>query len=197
MRHFKQLFFLAMLCFCVTPLFSREAILEFKGAYLLSVDELFRECYKGSALYGPELSVQLKNDKNWYAFAGVDYFQQKGRCLSRCDSTKLKLLPITVGIKYCIPLCHRAHFYFGLGLQSAFIRTTSRRSCVVGKRKQWGFGGIGKMGAYIDLSHNFLLDLFFDYSFIRTDNLYGPTVASCRSSLHAALFGAGLGYRFN
>lgn len=180
-----------------STLFCRDVILEFKGAYFLPVDSLFKECYKGSALFGPELTVQLCKNKNWYAFASIDYFQKRARRLSRCDSTKLKLLPLAAGIKYFVPIRERANFYFGLGFQPVYIRTKNRRACVVSKKSQWGFGGIGKVGAYIDLTHNFLLDLFIDYSFIRTDNLYGPTVAQSKSNLSTVIFGGALGYRFH
>lgn len=186
-----------ILLFLYTNTYCRDVILEFKGAYLLPTNSLFKECYKGSALYGPELTVQLKDGNNWYAFASIDYFQKNGRCLRRCDSTKLQLLPLAVGIKHFFPVSDRVNLYAGLGFQPTYIRTKSSRACVVAKKSQWGFGGIGKVGAYIDITHNFLFDLFIDYSAIRTDNLYGPTVDSCRVIVSAALFGGGLGYRFN
>lgn len=196
MMRSKSLYIFIILFLNVGSLFSRDIILEFKGAYLLPVDSIFKECYKGSALYGPELSVQLKNDKNWYAFFSLDYFQKRGRHLRRCDSTKLKLLPLAAGIKYFIPAGDRTNFYVGAGFQPVYIRTKNRRGCVVSKTHQWGYGGIAKLGAYINIFHNFLLDVFIDYSYIRSGNLYGHTVTDCKSNTSAFIFGAALGYRF-
>jgi len=184
--------------FCVFSLAARDVILEFKGAYFLPTNSRFKDCYKGSALYGPELTVQLKENKNWYGFASLDYYKQKGRFLSRCDSTKLRLLPLAIGVKYFIPIRDRANFYFGLGFQPVYINQKSRRAFVTSKKTFWGYGGIGKIGAYIDLPRNFLLDLFIDYSFVWTskNNFYGNTLIPSRTNLSGAIFGAGLGYRF-
>lgn len=86
--------------FFAFSLFARDKILEFKGAYFLPTDSRFKDCYKGSALYGPEFTFQLREHKNWYTFVSIDYFKQTGRLLSTCDSNTVRLLPLAVGIKY-------------------------------------------------------------------------------------------------
>ncbi len=191
-------YYFSLLLFCVFSLVGRDVILELKGAYFLPTDSMFKDCYKGSVLWGPELTVQLKKNKHWYAFASLDYYRQKGRFLSLCDSTTLRLLPLAFGIKYFVPIRNRANIYLGLGFQPEYVNKKSRRGFVTSKRTLWGFGGIAKAGAYIDLFHNFLLDLFIDYSFVWTKktNLYGNTVTPSRTNLSGAIFGAGLGYRF-
>lgn len=183
---------------CMPSLFCRDVIIEFNGSYFLPTHSRFKDCYKGSALYGPELTIQLRENKNWYGFASIDYFKQKGRFLSVCDSTTLRLLPLAVGIKYFIPFSRRTNFYCGLGFQAAYINKKSRNAHVTSKKSLWAFGGIGKIGTYINLPHNFLLDLFFDYSFAWTskDNFYGHKVRCARTNIGGAIFGAGIGYRF-
>ncbi len=180
------------------PLFSRDVILEFKGAYFLPTHCMFKKCFKGGALYGPELTFQLRDESSWYGFASVDYYKQKGRFLSLCDSSTLRLVPLGLGIKYFVPCRTRADFYLGLGLQAAYLNKKSRNGCVTSKMKLWGFGGIAKSGVYIDLAHDLLLDLFIDYSFIRTkkNNFYGNKVTCSRTHVDGPIFGAGLGYRF-
>src|SRR3990172_11764211 len=112
--------------FLVAPsLFCRDVILEFKGAYFLPTSSRFRDCYKGGALYGPELTVQLCHNKHWYGFASVDYFQKKARSLSICDSTKLILVPLAIGAKYFVPIKDWMHLYLGLGFQPVYIKTKS------------------------------------------------------------------------
>lgn len=193
-----QLMGILMLVLCMPRIICREVILEFKGAYFLPTDSMFKDCYKGSALYGPELTIQLRDNKNWYAFASFDYYKQRGRCLSLCDSTTLRLLPLAIGIKYFVPIRDRANFYLGLGFQPEYVNKKSRRLFVTSKKTFWGFGGIGKVGAYINIPRNFVLDLFVDYSFVWTskNNFYGNTVTPSRVNLSGAIFGAGLGYRF-
>lgn len=187
---------LGLMLLIAPALVARDVILEFKGAYALPTNSSFRDCYKGTALFGPELTFQLVNNRNWYGFASLDYLSKKGKRLSICDSTKLKQLPLAVGLKYFVPIRDRADFYFGLGFQPIHLRTKSTRGCVVEKHGQWGFGGIAKMGTYINLPRNFVVDFFVDYSFAWTDNIYGHTVAHSKSNIGKAIFGTSLGYRF-
>ena len=105
---------------------------------------------------------------------------------------------LAIGLKYFIPIFDRANFYIGLGFQPVYLRTKSRRACVTAKQTRWAFGGIGKMGLYTHLSHHLLLDLFFDYSFVKTNktNFYGYTRLPSKANINGAIFGASLGYRF-
>jgi len=190
--------FLTLVLFNVHFILPRDYILEFKGAYFVPTNSTFRKAYSGGALYGPEFTMQLKKDTNWYLFTSIDYFQQKGRFLEIADSTKLRLLSLALGVKYIKNISNRTNFYLGLGFEPAYIRTKSKRRCVVAKKSQWGFGGVGKMGAYINLSDHLLCDLFFDYRFIKTrkKNFYGHTRTPDRANLSGAIFGIGLGYLF-
>ncbi len=191
--------FLLFSLLTIVPIFCRDVILEFKGACFVPTNHTFRNAYThAGALYGPELTVQLLNDKPWYAFASADYFQKKGKDLGLADSTKLRMLPLALGMKYFFTITDRTNLYVGLGFEPAYVHTKSSHGCVTSKTSQWCFGGIGKVGAYIDLKRNFVLDLFFDYSFLRTkkEHFYGPTRTASKASLSGAIFGAGLGYKF-
>lgn len=184
---------------CSLPSFCRDTILEFKGAYFLPTNHTFRQAFdNGSAIYGPELSVQLKNDAQWYGFASIDYFQKRARYLGVLDSTRLRMLLFAIGLKYFIPVSERVNLYLGAGAEPAYVLTKSTRACVVARDSQWCIGGIGKMGAYIDMPHNFVFDIFFDYSFLRTHcgYFYGHTLTPSQANLSGAIFGVGLGYRF-
>ncbi len=195
MSRFQIICTLILVFFLVQPLFCRDVILEFKGSYFLPTSSTFRDMYKGSALYGPELTVQLFTNKNWYAFGSVEYYKQTGRCLSLADSSKLRLLPLAIGLKYFFDISKRVDLYLGLGFQPVHVKKTTQRAFVDSKISQWGYGGIGKIGTFIDIKKNFLLDFFFDYSFVWTKNL-NSHVAIKKSNLSGAIFGVGLGYRF-
>lgn len=198
MKRFNGITVLMLCLLWVPSLFCRDVILEFKGAYFLPTDCMFKRCFKGGALYGPELTIQLRDQSAWHGFASVDYYKKKGRFLSLCDSSTLRLVPLALGIKYFVPCRSRADFYVGLGFQAAYLNKKSRNGCVTSKKKLWGFGGIAKSGVYIDLAHDFLLDLFIDYSFIRTkkNDFYGNKVTCSKMHVDGPIFGAGLGYRF-
>ena len=187
----------------ITPIYARDVILEFKAAYFLPTDSVFKQIYhNGSALYGPEVTVQLCNNKNWYGFASIDYFQKKGHSIGLCDSTKVSLLPLGIGLKYFVPtFCDRFDFYLGLGFQPVYVRTKNCVECVSTKQSRWGFGGIAKAGTYWYLPHNFVIDLFVDYSFVKVGckNSCQPcsgTIIPRKADISGAIFGLGLGYRF-
>lgn len=202
MTVFKSIRCFLVSLFFMMPLFGRDVILEFKAAYFLPTNSDFRHIYHGSALYGPELTVQLCNARNWYAFASIDYFQKKGRSCGLGDCTKVSLLPLGIGLKYFIPTCYdKADFYVGLGFQPEWVRTKDSSAFVVPKLSRWAFGGIAKTGMYCHLPCNFLIDLFVDYSFAwvpKGDNCKACTgsVVPLRANVSGAVFGVGLGYRF-
>lgn len=187
----------------VSSLCARNVILEFKGAYFLSTNSSFRDIYGSSgALFGPELTVQLCNEKNWYAFMSVDYLKKKGHTPCLCDPTTVRLIPLAFGLKYFLPAYHEhADFYLGLGFEPANLRTKNCSQGLTTKQSQWGFGGIGKFGAYCYMPCNYVLDIFVDYSFLRVGSndcvCQGSTcVQSVKANVSGAIFGIGLGYAF-
>lgn len=185
----------------IIPLCARDVILEFKAAYFLPTSSVFKQIYRhGGVLYGPELTVQLCDNKNWYGFASVDYFQKKGHSLGLSDATKVSLLPLGIGLKYFAPIvCDCADFYLGLGFQPVHVHTKNCSGSVVTKQSRWGFGGIAKAGAYWHLPHNFVLDFFIDYSFVKVGckkSCQSSTTISRKADVSGAIFGIGLGYCF-
>ncbi len=192
----------ALLLYLSAPLFGRDVLLEFKAAYFLPTNSVFKEIYHhGSAVYGPELTVQLCNNKNWYGFLSIDYFQKKGLSVGLSDPTKVSLLPLGVGLKYFVPLgSDRADFYFGLGFQPVWVHTKDYQLDATVTQSKWGFGGIAKVGSCVYLPHNFFIDFFIDYSFVKVglNNDAAVTVPSIptKANVSGALFGAGIGYRF-
>lgn len=198
----KKLSLLLIVCFSFNSK-ARETILEFKGAYFLPTNSCFKDIYgNGSAMYGPELTVQLCEDKNWYAFASIDYFQKKGKSLGLCNFTKVKLIPLTFGMKYFLPTCRdRVSFYTGLALVAENVRTNNCSQFVEQDQSTWGIGGIVKVGTYCYLPHNFLIDMFIDYSFVKAGSglcKYQDSfvVQPLKANVSGALFGVGLGYSF-
>ncbi|HLF66892.1 MAG TPA: outer membrane beta-barrel protein [Gammaproteobacteria bacterium] len=184
----------------VFPLIGRDVIVEFKGAYFWPTDCTFKKIYhKGGALYGPELTVQLFDDKNWYAFASVDYFQKKGHSIGLCEPTKVRLIPVALGLKYFVPVCDdRIDLYAGLGLEWVNVRTKNCSQAVVSKQSDWGLGGIAKVGAYYHLPHHFLIDTFINYHYAKvgSNDCWCHGFESRKANVSGAIFGVGLGYNF-
>lgn len=179
-----------------------DIILEFKGAYFRSTDCRFKQIYnKGGALYGPEVTFQLCECKPWYGFASIDYLAKRGRSIGLCSSTKVRMLPLALGVKYLKPV-RCAELYAGLGFQAVNLRTSNCSPDVAIMTSKWGYGGIAKFGAYFDLCRDFVLDVFVDYSFVGVGKpqlcqpLFG-SIFPLRANLNGVIFGVGFGYRFN
>lgn len=182
---------------------ARDAIFEFKGAYFLPTNCAFKSIYDhGSAIFGPELTVQLCDTTNWYAFGSVDYFQKKGKSVGLNEPTRVQLIPIAAGLKYLYPICNEnIDLYAGLGFEAVNVRTTNCTAEAVIKLSQWALGGIAKAGAFWYLPCNFVLDVFIDYSFAKTSGRAcwcpaGVGVKPVKANVSGALFGIGIGYRF-
>lgn len=193
-------YFLASFFFII-PLCARDYIIEFKGAGFFPTNDCFKDIYgKSGALWGPELTFQLcENNDHWYGFASIEYFQKKGHSIGLCNDTKVKLVPMALGLKYMQSLfCDRTDWYIGLGFQPVYISTNNCSEYVLTKQSRWGFGGIAKGGTYIDLSCNFVLDLFVGYSFVKAGckKVCTQNVVPLKVNVSGVIVGGGIGYRF-
>lgn len=182
-------------------LMARDIFLEFKGAYFRPTNCVFKHIYhNGGALFGPELTVQMCEDRNWYGFFSVDYFRKHGNSLGLCTPTTVQLIPIVFGAKYFFDCFECVDLYAGLGFEAMNVRTKDCSTTVQQKISKWGYGGIAKLGAYYYLPCNFLIDLFIDYNFVNAgkdscNNLICGT-QRYKAHINGPIFGAGLGYRF-
>lgn len=184
------------------PIAARDIIVEFKGAFFHPTDSCFKALYgSAAALFGPEITVDICNTKKWYAFASIDYLKKNGCSIGLCNTTTMRMLPLAFGLKYFKPVgC--ADLYAGLGFQPIHLKTSNCSPHVIQHTSRWGIGGIAKLGAYLDLPCNLLLDLFVDYSFVKTacPQLCQPelgTLLSRKANISGVILGVGLGYRFN
>lgn len=178
---------------------ARDMVLEFKAAAFVSTSETFRDIYgTAAAIYGPEFSVQLKEESAWYFFASIDYLSKKGHSIGLCEPTKVRFVPLGVGIKYVAHAFNCLDLYAGLGFQPINVRTTNCIDSIQQVDSTWAFGGIAKFGAWYHLPHHFLIDLFIDYSFAKVkNNTLCATSSDCsKTNIGGAIIGAGLGYRF-
>jgi hypothetical protein len=175
-----------------------QVLLEFKAAAFIPTHKLVRSLYGNvSALGGPEVTFQFSEDSNWYGFASLDVLRKKGKSIGLCDPTRMRAIPVAVGIKYFVP-CYSADFYIGAGVQAMHLKTINNSPFVVHKTAKWGGGALVKIGSYIYLPCNFFIDLFFDYSISRIGCDKRITCAiPLRAKLDGAIFGLGVGYSFD
>jgi hypothetical protein len=188
----------ALFLFTSIQILSNQVLLEFKTAYFVPVDKHVRAIFDhGGALFGPEITFQLCENNNWYGFASIDFLTKKGRSIGLCNRTHMRTIPLGFGVKYMVPFCY-ADFYVGAGIQPIHLKTVNCSPFVMQKTSKWGVGAIFKVGAYINLPHNFCVDLFFDYTISRIGcDKCVTSVIPLRVELDGVLFGMGLGYWFD
>ncbi len=182
---------------CISATHAHDFLLEAKGAYFLADSRTFRNIYDdGGGIYGAELTGKVCN--NWYLFASADFLGKSGCTVGFNTPTHINIATIGLGIKYM--LCARfADLYIGVGVLPTHVRTFDGSPYVPFEDSKWGCGGIAKIGTYITLPCNWLLDIFFDYSFVKIsfDRCSDVSNVCTKADVSGCWFGIGLGYRFN
>ncbi len=186
----------------LTPALGRDAIVEFKAAYMLPTNHLFKKIYGGNAIYGPEVTVEMCGP--WYVFGAVDFLNGSGKSIGLCTPTKVNIVDMEIGLKYLMPFekCSSVcdtDLYVGLGVLPSHVHTHDFSPDVIQNRSKWTCGGILKAGAYVTVCESFVVDLFFNYSISKFKFNCCPTAGTQSHSARTdgCWFGAGFGYRFN
>jgi len=195
-KHLTRIF-VVMISLISSPMHGQDFILEFKGEYFLPSNITFKQIYSnGGGAYGAQATMQL-NDK-FYGFVSADFFNKNGQSIGFCSPTKINMVNIGIGLEYFVPFSY-GDLYAGLGILPTKLNIIDCSPFVVQNQTKWGYGGIAKLGAYLDLSKSFVLDLFFDYSFVNIKFNCCPTPITQANivQLNGCWFGAGIGYRFN
>ena len=208
----RNYFFLLLFLFALTNYFSyayndnydddchyeKDIILEFKGAYFQPTNKTFKDIYHGSALFGPEVTFRII--KGFYGFASIDYFTKKGESIGFCTPTRAHFLPLGIGLKYLWRVKKIVDIYLGLGFTPTHLKTKNDSPYVPEEIHGWGFGGIAKIGVFVELPHHFMLDFFVDYSFVKVKPKTSCNINNIplhTANLNGVVIGGGLGYRFD
>ncbi len=192
----KYIYAILSIITAFSSLTAHDVILEAKGAYFLATDKTFRNIYNnGGGIYGGELTFKMH--KHWYGFASADFFRKCGKTCTFCSPTKTSITNLALGVKYMMPFDH-GDVYFGLGLMPIHLKDRDCSPFVDPVQCKWGCGGIGKIGAYFDMPHNFTFNVFYNYSFAHIGCIkHCHVVEPRKADLSGSWFGVGLGYRFN
>lgn len=184
----KSIIFLLFLC--INPLHSSEWISELRGGYFYPTSKDFREIYPRGGLEG-EIEVSKIFRENWIAWGNVNYFEKDGRSIGFHNKTTIRMLPLSLGLKYQFHFCRSISPYLGLGLTYTLSNIQNHSEFVKKNVIKGAFGFVVKSGTFINLSENFLLDLFFDYYYQKIHFYQSHHV-----DLGGFRMGLGLGYRF-
>jgi len=140
--------------------FSADFYMEAKGAYFRPLDSVFREIYGSGAAYGGELGFNFKSGIG--VWMGGDYFSKTGKLTYTEEETKIRVVPLAVGIRYNFELSNLVPYVSaGLGYFQF------KESNPIGTIEDSDIGFIGKIGINWRIGSMFFLDFFGSYSHCR------------------------------
>ncbi len=157
--------------------------IQARGSYFSPSDAFFREIYGYGITWGGELGFGFGGPlAGW---AGGDYFVQKGKLPFTEDETKIRIVPLSAGIKYFLGF-GRWRPYVGGGIAYFQFRETNS----IGTVEKGGIGFLGRGGIVLKLGTTFFLDLQGSWSSCRVKPL------EVEANLGGLSLGLGLGFEF-
>lgn len=148
---------------------------EFRVAAFYPQRNLFRRIYgKWSPEYQLEVSKQICGC-NTYGFLNIGWYSKRGHSVGLHNKTRIRILPVSFGVKqaFCINSCLK--FYLGIGATYAYMRIKDYSRFVYRHTSRGSWGGIFKSGFQYDIWNCAFLDFFVDY-------LYQPVHISKRTN---------------
>lgn len=137
---------------------------EFRVASFYPTSKLFRQVYPPARVtYGIDISRQFYC--NSYLWIDVDWFNKWGHSVGPKEfrrGTSIDLIPVSMGLKYVLPVTSAIDAYAGAGVAYTFLHVRNHSRFVHEHVYRQGFGGVVKTGLKLKLGCYFV-DLFGDY----------------------------------
>ena len=171
-------------------------LLEIKSGYFFFSEHIMRQVYNSGGI-DVQLSYSQPIWKWLQIYSAVDYIQANGRSLNGHYFTKIRVIPLSLGLKPVIPLTSWLDYYLYLGPRYFFVNINNSSNYVDHSKNGNGLGGFAGTGFLFRPIEHFVIDLFGDYSYKKKSfhsskkNVSGHSV-----DIGGFAFGAGLGYEF-
>ena len=141
--------------------------LEGVASYFRPTDQSFKDIYGSGMYFGGEISIFLKKILIWAdgqigIWAGGHYFTKKGLTTFTKENTKIRIMPIYVGLKFQVPVA-RVRPYVGLGVGYFQYKEESP----IGTVKKGNIGYIGQIGCIFKIVGPLCFDFKGSYSYCK------------------------------
>ncbi len=138
-----------------------------------------------------------KQIPNLAIFAQVDYLHSNGTSLGGNQSTKIQVIPITLGLKWIHKFQKNIECYFGVAPKYFFMKIKNNTLLVPQKTNDNGCGGYFSAGAFFYPISNLMIDLFFTYSYIKFKAPSStPLYQGFVTNISGFNLGGGIGWKF-
>lgn len=184
-----------ILFLAAAPLFAdNEVGIQGKIGFFFPSDSNFRNVYGGGAIYGPEISWRFMQCID--LFADAMYFQKGGRSLGDKRHTRIKMMPVSLGLKVVVPL-PSMEVYFGASAKYISLHIHNSSPYVSRHVSKDGVGWGIKSGVSVLLPKNFFFDIFLEY-FRKKFNFHSSrqVLSGGDVDVGGGVIGGSVGYRF-
>lgn len=160
------LFTFVLLAVFSTSGFAEPYTLEGKAGVFIPSSNKMRKIF-GSTLPFIELEGSYQLSSDWKVWAGVGYIFEKGKSIGCGSSTKIQVIPFTLGIKRFFPLTPQIDGFLGLGGLWTLYRNHDYSQSVHNHISANEFGAIVTGGFQYDLNDRFVVSFFGEYMYQR------------------------------
>lgn len=187
---------------------SNGILLEFRPSYFYPISKGIREAFhNGGINYQITGQFPVYCGKNaWLqgmnVWAGVDYFSRDGRTSALNNKTRLRIVPLTLGLKFFFPAIGSVapvNFYIGSGMKYFFVYNYTDSDYVKRNIYAHGMGGVVETGFTTTVIEHLVFDVFASYSFktFQAPSLSKyPAVEPTSMNISGVNIGGGIGYKF-
>ena len=174
----------------IRPLF------EVKAGYFFFSDATMSKVYDQGGL-----DVQLSGSYpvwRWLQIYGsAEYQTRSGHSLGDHQRTRIWEVPLSLGLKPVFMICKTVHYYITIGPRYSFVHQHNSSDFVDKTVSNSGLGGFLNTGFNFFPIEHFLIDTFFEYSYVKIHfHPHKTNVFGKAAQVGGFTFGAGLGYAF-
>ncbi len=172
-----------------------EVLTEARVAYFIPTDAQFRSNYGEDGIIS-SIETSFHARKDLYPWINISYYGNAAHpSIGGGKKSHIYYIPIGAGLKYLHFFDHLG-FYAGVGVLPAYVHIQNNSPDLFRTQKNWGCGGVGKIGFIADRLWNCFLDLFAEYSYIKIPFQNNPKNTLHPANLTNFSIGGAIGYHF-
>lgn len=191
---------LSLIALAFLPLYASAISIEADVSAFFPINSTIKKIYGG---IWPDFAFTIDHIQPFRAlkqlsfFGQIDYIFNKGHSLAFNQNTHIRLIPITVGLKWIQPLNNKTEIYLGVAPKYYFMHIKNNSSFVprTSNRNDCGFSI--SIGSFIYPIKHLMINVFFSYSYIRFSAPSSTTAyRGFSTNLSGFNLGTGLGWKF-
>jgi len=185
----------------IIPFCFSEPLFEIKTGYFFFSDSKMRKVYDRDGLdiqlCSSYLLWNLTSRWSLNAYGAIEYFHRSGNSMNGDQKTSVWSVPINMGLRPVYTINANMQYYFSLGPRYFYIQQRNRSPYVYKNKSRNGVGFFINTGFDYALGDHFLVDIFGEYSYAKTQFHGGnPRVYTRKIQVGGFTFGGGIGYSF-